>query len=225
MHSKEEKQVNNRIQLNELMEILDRLTPEEVVAQYGDRLDAESQQLLSEFPSFNKDLDGLHREMSLLAPEVPQVNAPVKNNVIPMRRRWQLPAWSLPLTAAATFTLGLLVPRDVDPIQAPATDTSQVSELGTTRTLQIDQGPMLNKNQARFNLDIASSYFERGAFFYELDSEDGYRRAMQDFKMAYKLNTKDARVLDYLIITAEELGDSEAKSYYEGLRTELSEDQ
>jgi len=213
--------VNNRIQLKELLDLLKQLPPEEVARQYGERLDAESKQHFTDFQTIVRDLDGLPEEVGLLAPEMPQVSVPEKGNVVPMRRRWQLPAWSLPLTAAATFALGVMVPRtEVIQQPVPIVDADK-SGLDNLRTIEFDR--MLDKDQTRFDLDIASSYFERGAFFYELGNEESYRRAMKDFEMAYRHNTKDARVLDYLIITAEELGDSDAKEWYEGLRTKLEE--
>ena len=193
------------ITTKKLYDLMEQMGPEEIRTTHGDRLDEESRRLLTEYETFATDLQGFHADLSRLTPPMPDVAEP-RARVVPFWSRRVMPAWSLPLAAAATFFLGMIVPMNS---QGPGVEAPVTQPEDTERTV------IVAKSSTSHDERIANAFFERGSYFMD---QKNYRDAFTDLKMAHDLNEKDLQVLDYLIVITEQLNLPEEQKRYESLK-------
>ena len=202
--------MTEQIDIKKLEELMGQLTPEEIRAGYGDRLDEESRHVFAEFETFNVNLQGYHADLSRLIPPVPNVDHSQTGHIVSFWRRPVLPAWSLPLAAAATFFLGMVMPAQQGVTSAVETQPQDIK-----RNLVLPQSEQVMQAPTKYDTKIADAIFERG--FYHMDQED-HALAFGDFKTVHRLNPNDDRVLDYLIVVTSQLKLFKEQKRYQDLK-------
>ncbi len=199
--------------VDELERLLGQLEPEELEARYGSQLDPEAQ---AAFAAFKRTCAQLNQLADHVAATVPPMPVPRRSKPL-LRLLGQplsLPAWSVPLAAAAMVCLGLLLPRATPAPALPQPHQTVVPELATVRA---DQVPDTAIETAR----IADAFVARAKV---LQERREFALAWNDYLSALALAPADGtpqrdRLLEELQIIAESLKDQDKLQQVTALRS------
>lgn len=187
--------------VDELERLLGKLEPEEIEARYGAQLDPEAR---ASFDAFKRTCEKLNLLADHVALSVPPMPAPRRQRPLLtlLRRPLPMPAWSMPLAAAAMVCLGLLVPRPTEAPEQPQEQRTPAPELVTVRAEAV---PDTVIETAR----IADAFVARAQV---LQERREFALAWNDYLSALALVPSDGtpqrdRLLEELQIIAESLKD------------------
>lgn len=182
--------------------------PPEVVATYAAEFDDEARAHFEIFSELVADLQALPEDLQTMTQ--PPKFVPQQTQVVPFpMRRIAIPAWSVPLAAAALITLGFMIPQN------QGHDTLPVGEV---RSVDNTADPYHSIYQ-QHDMAIASSLMNRAMKFQETRE---FERAWQDYKSAWRYLPKDAigdreMLKEQLKIVAEEMKDTEKLKFLESM--------
>jgi tetratricopeptide (TPR) repeat protein len=200
-----------------LTDLFTELEPEAIRTHYWDQMDDQARRHFEAFTDLCSELDSLPSALTALSPEMPRVSTSAP--VVPFGARRRVPAWVLPLTAAAAFFLGMTVPGTTvrpgttelvpTPSHEPKTVPRFVRGTGDTEDAA-----------ARRDADhqIAMTLVERALHFLEFGMK---AEALADLEEAHALNPTDISTLEHLLVVTEQLGRQEAFQEYEKRLTAL----
>lgn len=149
------------------------------------------QQYLTEFETFEDELENMARDLRRVMPAAPAPFAS-KPRPVPRFLSRKLPIWVTLATAAAVtlvFVLG-------NPTKPTPTDGREITRSGAHP----------NTSSSPFDDEIADALLRRGLFFFEQNNPASYAQALAALEQANQLRPKHERTLTYLVITAEALG-------------------
>jgi len=196
--------VTEKIGIEQLTELMATHPPDEIRDRHWDQMDDVARRRLEAFLALCDELDTLPETLARLTPAMPVVVEEAE--VVPFPERRGTPMLGLPLVAAATFVLGLLVPGLISPPAPqiiveqppprPAIDniTRTVTDLPMVEIYELDRR-------------LAEGFFERGVYFFD---HNKIPEALTDLERAHQLDPNDHSTLEYLMVITDELDYQEA---------------
>lgn len=198
--------------VEDLERLLGKMEPEEIEARYGAALDPEARAAFDAFKRTCEQLDQLADHVAAQVPPMPQLRRR-PSWARALQKPFAMPAWSVPLAAAAMVCLGLLLPREgAVPAQAKQGPVA-MPELAQVRAEIV---PETTVETAR----IADAFVARAQV---LQERREFALAWNDYLSALALVPTDGtpqrdRLLEELQIVAESLNDTEKLEQVKSLR-------
>ena len=200
--------MSQKITKEQLQKIMETTSPEAIRRDFGRRLDEEAKVYFQAFESMTASLDSMHSDMVNMHPPAPRMPAAVLDQTPKTpwwRQRWAIPAWAF--VPVVVLALANPILSSVKVFRTPATGW----EYRSTAPPDRDRAPL---DDALFEAAL-----QRGIYFYEKGDKESQRLALKDFQLAQSINPDHPRLLEYLALIHESLGNkAESESYMDRFR-------
>ncbi len=192
----------SKLNLAEVERLLLDQSAEEIRQQ---ELDPEAAAFLEEWEDFAGNLQELPKNLASLTVDAPAVPYSAQLKKTPRHQR--VPGWWTALAAAASFLLAWVLFQTPTPAPDPEKDLHQI--LNLQRSGSIDTA----RNEA--DKQLVTALLTHALMLFDRDTPDDYAEALIDLQRAFALAPDHERVLTYLVLTCEALGEKQLAQAYQ----------